>query len=171
MPTHTRPPGTFTPAATPASIAPHTQPRSAATTRAAAIRPTISRSLWRPATPLATISGDTRTTPEATAGFAPVQRASRGTDQASRASPTSARQRCATTRIHGLPVVPATMAPKNTGTGPYGVAVSHHSGSTACTIGGAVSQVGSGRKLSGASAPGPHWYGESPTRASIPWAA
>ena len=58
----TSPPGSFTAAAAPASAAPQAQPCSTATTRAAAIRPTISRSLWSPPTPLASISGEASTT-------------------------------------------------------------------------------------------------------------
>ncbi|PUA82616.1 hypothetical protein C7S10_02470 [Nocardioides currus] len=158
IPMHTSPPGSLTAAARPPSAAPHTQPRSTVTTSAAAISPTISRSLWRPPTPWASISGEQSTTDDASAGSTPAHAASLGTAQASRASPSSATRRCATTSSHGLPVTPATASPNSSGTGPYGAAVSIQRGSTPCTIGPT-------------STPGPNSYGEMPTCASTPWAA
>ena len=97
--------------------------------------PAISRSLWRPATPLATSSGEASTRHEASAGLAPHQRASRGTAQASRTSPARAITRWATTSSHGSAVSPAARSPPISGTGPYGAGVAIQRGSTPSTIG------------------------------------
>ncbi len=135
MPMQTRPPGSFTPAASPPRTAPYTQPRSTASTSAVAIRPTISRSLCRPPTPFASISGDAITSPVASAGLTPVQVASRGIAQATIARPASAKIRCATTSSHGSPVKCETIPPSISGSGPYGVPVASQRGSTASMMG------------------------------------
>ena len=154
----TSPPGSLIAAARPPSAAPHTQPRSTVSTSDAVINPTISRSLCRPPTPCASISGEQSTTADVSAGLMPAHAASLGTDHASSASPTSAKNRCAITSIHGLPVTPATASPKNSGIGPYGAAVSIQRGSTPCTIGPTRT-------------PGPCSYGEIRKCVSTPCAA
>ncbi|PKH43799.1 hypothetical protein CXG46_04975 [Nocardioides alpinus] len=84
---------------------------------------------------MATISGEASTRQEASAGFAPHHRASRGTAHASRSRPTRAITRWATTSSQGSAVRPAARSPPMSGTGPYGAGVAIQRGSTPSTIG------------------------------------
>ena len=129
----TRPPGSFTAAAAPASTAAVPQWPVRARANAEHARPSISTSLWAAPRPCVISTGLATTSQVATFGSTRQALASRGMAQAISTKPSTARRRCASISTYGSMVSRAASPPYASGSGPYGAGVAIHIGSTAST--------------------------------------